>query len=103
MNDFKIKFQGIRKLLSKATEYSNLSFLFKIALFICIVFLLGRTLYDKVFRCLWEFLSLQNTLSLKGVVICISLFIIRLGFCLSRKHVDKKHWGCNLNCVKACS
>ena len=91
MNDFKIKFQGIRKLLSKATEYSNLSFLFKIALFICIVFLLGRTLYDKVFRCLWEFLSLQNTLSLKGVVICISLFIIRLGFCLSRKHVDKKH------------
>ena len=51
-------YNKLKKWLKKIWLKGNLLCLYEIVMIGCLVFLLGDTLYQKVFKSLWEYLSL---------------------------------------------
>jgi len=84
-------YRKLRKWLCMIWLKENLSCLFEIVMIGCLIFLLGDTLYQKVFKSLWEYLSLQNTLALKCTVLVIASYCLYQGYNISQKYIDKKH------------
>ena len=84
-------YRKLRKWLCMIRLKENLSCLFEIVMIGCLIFLLGDTLYQKVFKSLWEYLSLQNTLALKCTVLVIASYCLYQGYNISQKYIDKKH------------
>lgn len=84
-------YSKLKKWLKKIWLKDNLLCLYEIVMIGCLVFLLGDTLYQKVFKSLWEYLELQNTQSLKCTVLCIAAYCLYHGYNISQKYIDKKH------------
>lgn len=89
------KVKGIYRKLKKWLKViwlkDNLLCLYEIIMIGCLVFLLGDTLYQKVFKSLWEYFSLQNSMSLKCTIIGIATYCLYQGHKFSQKYIDKKH------------
>lgn len=84
-------YSKLKKWLKKIWLKDNLLCLYEIVIIGCLVFLLGDTLYQKVFKSLWEYLELQNTQSLKCIVLCVAAYCLYHGYNISQKYIDKKH------------
>lgn len=91
------RLDDVKKIIAKGFDKAwtwlshHFSSIYKIMLSGCLVFLLGDTLYEHVFKSLWNFLSLQDNLSLKCTISCISAWCIYYGFKVSQKVIDKSH------------
>lgn len=57
----------------------------------CIVFLLGEPMYNKVFKNIWEFLSIRYSLAMICTVICLAIYCLVIGYKASQKYIDKTH------------
>lgn len=84
-------YSKLKKWLKKIWLKDNLLCLYEIVMIGCLVFLLGDTLYQKVFKSLWKYLTLQKSMSLKCTVIGIATYCLYQGYKFSQKYIDKKH------------
>ena len=57
----------------------------------CAVFFLGELLYDKVFKNIWEFLSIRYSLATICTVICLAIYCLVIGYKASQKYIDNTH------------
>lgn len=71
---------------------NELAMLYKFVVVTYVVFLLGSPLYNKVFYCFWDFLSLQKSVTLVCTVFCLAIYCLVIGYKTSRKYIDKNHW-----------
>lgn len=65
--------------------------IFLISLIACLVFLLGETLYDHIFKTLWEFLDLKNNTALHFSVFLLCVLGTYCGACVEAKIIDRNH------------
>lgn len=69
----------------------NISNFFQIFLIPCVVSLLGKTLYENVFKTLWKFLELEDNLTLHISIVLFSVLGTYWGTCAAQKVLDIYH------------
>lgn len=79
--------------ISRTLSYfkKNISNIFQFFLMPCMVFVLGKALYENVFETFWKFLELEDNLALRILIVLFSVFGIYLGACAARKILDICH------------
>lgn len=70
---------------------NHVQIIFLTALITCLVFLLGQTFYEHIFKSLWEFLDLKNNIVLRLAVLLLCVLSIKYGVCVGHKILDKNH------------